>query len=132
MGNNKNLVPFTSEQSHEEAVKNGSKGGKASGKKRREQKAFKELCDSFLNSHITSDELKEKMLSYGVANEDISYKMAIVVAMARQAVGGNVRAFEALRDTCGEKPKDNVSFNGVTTVQIIDDLEEDEPFEDNS
>ena len=27
MANEKNLVPFTSEQSHEEAVKNGRKGG---------------------------------------------------------------------------------------------------------
>ena len=38
MANENNLVPFTSEQSHEEAVKNGRKGGIASGEAKRNRK----------------------------------------------------------------------------------------------
>lgn len=42
MANEQNLKPFTSEQSREEAVKNGKKGGLASGKARREKRALRE------------------------------------------------------------------------------------------
>ena len=38
MANEQNLKPFTSEQSREEAVKNGSKGGTKSGQVRAEKK----------------------------------------------------------------------------------------------
>ena len=48
MSNEKNLVPFTSEQSREEAVKNGSKGGKKSGEVRRRKKSMKQVMEILL------------------------------------------------------------------------------------
>ena len=45
MANKNTLVPFTSDQSREEAVKNGRKGGIASGKKRKEIKSFREAAE---------------------------------------------------------------------------------------
>ena len=38
MANEQNLIPFTSNQSREEAKKNGAKGGKKSGEVRRKRK----------------------------------------------------------------------------------------------
>lgn len=49
MANNSTLTPFTSEQSREEAVKNGKKGGIASGKARRAKKSFREAAQWILN-----------------------------------------------------------------------------------
>ena len=40
MANEKNLNPFTSDQSREEAKKNGRKGGIASGKAKRKKKTL--------------------------------------------------------------------------------------------
>ena len=41
----KNLKPFTADQSHEEAVKNGKKGGVASGRARREKKTTRQIAE---------------------------------------------------------------------------------------
>lgn len=111
MPNLDNLMPIeevNSRRTREQHSRDSSKAGKASAKKRRQMKTFKELCNSFLDSKITSEELKEKMINFGVADDDVSYKMAIVVAMAGEAVKGNVKAFEVLRDTIGEKPKEKI------------------------
>ena len=43
----------------------------------------------------------------GFADEDVTNQMALVVSMWREAVGGNVRAAEFLRDTAGQNEKDN-------------------------
>ena len=42
MANEQNLKPFTSNQSREEAVKNGRKGGIRSGEAKREKKLIKD------------------------------------------------------------------------------------------
>lgn len=111
MANTENLMPIeevNSRRSREQHSKDSSKGGKESAKKRQQKKTFKELCDSFIESQVTSDSLKEKMIAFGIADEDTSYKMAAVVALCGEAVKGNIKAFEVLRDTIGEKPKEEV------------------------
>ena len=52
MANEQNLKPFTSEQSREEAAKNGKKGGIASGEKRRERKTLREYLQIALDAEI--------------------------------------------------------------------------------
>ena len=54
MANEKNLVPFTADQSREEAVKNGSKGGKASGKARREKADLRKMAQTILDGTYTA------------------------------------------------------------------------------
>ena len=44
MSKKENLKPFTSNQSRDEAVKNGRKGGKKSGEVRREKKIIETNC----------------------------------------------------------------------------------------
>lgn len=77
-----------------EARKNGQKGGVRSGEARREKKRLREL------------------LELALATKDSNGNTAaesIVAALLREAQGGNVRAFETIRDTIGEKPKDEVA-----------------------
>ena len=49
MANEQNLTPFTSEQSHEEAVKNGKKGGVNSGKARKRKADLRRMAQEVLD-----------------------------------------------------------------------------------
>lgn len=89
--NPQNLKRFSSE----EARRNGKKGAEKSAQKRRERKTFKELLKIAL-------EMKSPT---GKTNAE-----EIVASMIRKAQDGDVKAFEAVRDTIGEKPKDEVDL----------------------
>lgn len=64
-GNPKTLKPFTSEQSREEAVKNGKKGGKKSGEARLEKKRWAEFHAAFLASEHSLKLDDEKTVKLG-------------------------------------------------------------------
>lgn len=89
MANEKNLKPF-SELAEKEQREIRRKGAFASAKKRREKKTFKELLKIALEMSTKS----------GNTNAE-----EIVVSMIRKAQSGDVKAFEAIRDTIGEKPQ---------------------------
>lgn len=100
--NEENLIPFN-QLTEEEQRKIASKGGKASVKARRERKALKE--ELIL------------LLSKGDTQEKIS------LALIKQALDGNTKAFEVIRDTIGEKPKEEIRVTKSTddTIKEIDD-----------
>lgn len=94
MANEKNLKPVT-QRSKSEQREIQKKGGIASGKARRAKKTFKELLKIALEMSTKS----------GNTNAE-----EIVASMIRKAQSGDVKAFEAIRDTIGEKPKDEVDL----------------------
>ncbi len=110
MANERNLKSFTSEQSHEEATKNGSKGGKASVKARRERKALREQLEYLMTLKInkSQEKLKRQLKDIGINATEVNLQMAINVAMVQQALKGNVKAYELIRDTLGEKPIEQI------------------------
>ena len=63
MANEKNLIPFTSDQSHDEAVKNGKKGGVASGAARRRRKTMRQTLNALLGAglDVSEQEFVEKV-----------------------------------------------------------------------
>ena len=129
MANMNNLVPFTSEQSREEAEKNGRKGGIASGETRRRKKAFKEQIDYFLSLPFpdmvdgNGNKLREVFKNFGIEDEEIDNQMAMILSLWRNVVKkGDVAAFVALRDTVGEKPVTEVG--GTVTVSYEDALKQ--------
>lgn len=90
MANTQNLKPFTSNQSREEAVKNGQKGGKASGDSKRKKKAFKNALIALLETE----------------NKDgKTYQDAVVVGLVRRSATGDPRAIELLLRIIGETPE---------------------------
>lgn len=93
-----NLKPFTSEQSREEAAKNGAKGGIASGEARRKKRDLKLAIQALLEADI-----KDKK-----TGETMSGAEALAVAQFRKAMKGDSKAFEILRDTSGQKPVEKV------------------------
>ena len=118
MANESNLIPFTSEQSREEAKKNGRKGGIASGESRRKRKAFKEQIDYFLSlpfpdmTDSNGNKIKDAFKNFGIEEEEIDNQMAMILSMWKNVIKkGDVSAFNALRDTVGEKPSDKIEGN---------------------
>ena len=84
-GNPETLQPARSKN---EARKRGEVGGKKSGEARRKKKALREHLEALLagkQGGITTAE-------------------ALTLALVEKGLSGDVRAFEVIRDTIGEKP----------------------------
>ena len=93
MANEKNLVPFRSEN---EAREKGKKGGKKSGEARREKRLLKDLLEEAL------------LIKTDTGNKYID----ITNALIKQAEEGNVKAYETIRDTLGQKPVEKAEISG--------------------
>ena len=104
MANEQNLRghEFTSDQSREEAAKNGRKGGIKSGETRRRRKAFAEAFDVLLQREFT-DRSGNKM--QGVD--------AIAVKTFQAAMDGDLKAMQIIRDTVGEMPAQRVEVDAI-------------------
>ena len=111
MANEKNLKPLN-ERTERERKEIARKGAEATNKKRREKKLFKELFDSYLNKQMANEDLKKQMKKFGFTDEQCINKNAIVFAQFGQALKGNTQAFIAIRDTIGEKPKEQIEHSG--------------------
>ena len=99
--NEKNLIPYTSEQSREEAVKNGSKGGKASAESRRRKRDMKAKMKALLELPAAAND-REQLEALGVAPEDMDNEMVLVMAMFLGAAGGDVKAFDRVIQLLGK------------------------------
>lgn len=110
MANEKNLIPFTSDQSHDEAVKNGRKGGVASGTARRRKKTMRQTLNILLSTGLDVSEQKfaekvtPRLLAFGINVEDATYQDVLLAGILIKALRGDVRAAEFIRDTGGDNP----------------------------
>ena len=100
MANEQNLrVPTSSE-----ARRNGKKGGIASGIARNERKTLKEQLLILLENGDTQKEVS--------------------LALISKALTGDTKAFEVIRDTIGEKPKEQIEQKQELKIVMDDKLEE--------
>lgn len=114
-----------SEMTPEERAEWGRKGGIASGETKRRKKAMKETLEVLLSMPMKNGKYAdvEKIKSFAdLKGKNITVEQAMLIAMIQKALHGNVQAFESVRDTVGEKPKDKVDFEGSLPVTIIEDL----------
>lgn len=109
MANEQNLKPIRTKS---EAREKGRKGGKKSGEVRAKNKTFKEIINKFLDGQVSDERLKQQMVEFGFADTEVSNKSCAVFALWREAIQGNTKAFELLRDTIGEKPQEKITVNG--------------------
>lgn len=117
MANEQNLKPFNS-LTEKEQREITSKGGKASAKKRQQNKTFKEIINKFLDGQVTDDRLKQQMVEFGFADNEVSNKSCAVFALWKEAIKGNTKAFELLRDTIGEKPVEQIQNINPPVINI--------------
>lgn len=100
MANVQNLTPFTSEQSHEEAVKNGAKGGKASGEARRKKRSLREAMETMLALDLSEKEIKALAEKGYDAETQLD---ALTAAALISAKKGNSQAFANVMRLLGEE-----------------------------
>lgn len=96
-----------SERSKEEVKKIAAKGGVNSGKARRKKKLLRETIETMLATGKTQDN--------------------IVAALLKEAEDGNVKAFEAIRDTIGQKPDTNINLDTEGLEIVVDYGDNEKP-----
>lgn len=114
-GSPQNLKSFGTTGNKEKEKEIHSKGGKASGKAKRERKALRENLEMLLTLPVQNDKLKKKIEELGIVDDDINNEMAITIALFNEALHGNTKAYELIRDTIGEKPIDKQEIKEITT-----------------
>ena len=103
MANEENLVSLA-DRTTEEQREIARKGGKASAKSRAARKT-----------------LKEELLLL-LAQGDTQARISL--SLIQEAMDGNTKAFEVIRDTIGEKPKENVDVNVTDSKKFKDVVEQ--------
>ena len=106
MANNENLIPFN-KRSVREAREFGRKGGKASGKVRRQKADFRKTLNALLTAEIDSEECTPFLEMLGV---DSTLEAAVNAAMIREALSGNVKAYLAIKDVLGQTSKSDADL----------------------
>ncbi len=101
--NDENLIPFN-QRTESEVRAIAANGGRKSGESRRARKTLKEELLLLLSEGDT--------------------QKSVTVALLQKAIDGDVKAFEVLRDTIGEKPVDKVENKNVDIVIDLGDLED--------
>lgn len=97
----------------EEAREIGKRGGKKSVEKRRQRKTLRED----LLKVLTDMEIPQKDTGAKVPVQE-----ALSISLIKSALNGNVRAFEIIRDTVGEKPVDRLLVSDVDP-SVVDEVE---------
>lgn len=113
MANAENLKKGKATQfkSGKDAVENGRKAGVASGASRRRKRAMRQAAARLLNTQIPMNErgpfmgtVKTLLKTFGYTPDDATYQDALLAGIMLEAMKGDVRAAEFIRDTAGESP----------------------------
>lgn len=120
MAKEDNLKPFTSDQSHEQAVINGSKGGIASGKARREKATFKNAIKWLIESDIKINKgnLYESFKQSGIDISKLNTTQLATLGLWSGAVQGNATNYKTLMEANEEIQTDTET--PAININIID------------
>lgn len=99
MANEQNLKPVRTKS---EARERGRRGGKASGKSRRRKADFRKTLNMLLTAEIDSEEWKPVLEALGV---ECTLESALNMAMIKEGLAGNVKAYEAIAKYAGQSGK---------------------------
>ena len=113
-----NLIP-NSERTPEQLRAQTSKAGKASGVARRRLRTFAGVARAILDSPETDEEVVALLRSIGLEGNK---RDTMTLAQILKASKGDTDAFRIVRDTVGEKPRDEVEIGGLADrpIQTID------------
>ena len=114
MANEENLRPGEYKLTQEEA----KKGGIASGETRRRKKSLREQMEMLLSLPVKDENTKAFIESLGIDSEEVNNALAITLSMYQEALKGNTKAFELIRDTVGEKPTDRLEIEEAPVIKL--------------
>lgn len=109
MANEQNLVRGA--DAHVLTAEEQSMGGKASGEARRKKRDLRDALEMLLEKTYTDKNGKT-----------LTGTEAVTAKLFEQAMKGNVKAFETLRDTVGQKPVERIMLAEVEQ-SVIDEVE---------
>lgn len=99
-GNPDKLIPF---RNAEIARERGSVGGRKSGQARRLKRSLRERLQLILEGKCGATEVADM----------------VALAIIEKALTGDVRAFEVIRDSIGEKPSEKAEIQAGETLRIV-------------
>lgn len=109
MANEENLKPFKPGRSSEEAVKNGQKGGIASGQSRRQKKTLSELAKMIAENPAPAA-AKKKLAKMGISDEDANNNACIAAAVYDKAIKGNMQAVDKWEQLTAASKNDDEKY----------------------
>lgn len=116
MANNENLIPFN-KRTVSEQRKIQSAGGRASGEARRRKADFRKTLNMLLTAEIDSEEYKPLLEALGV---ECTLESALNMAMIKEGLAGNVKAYEAVAKYAGQSVKtDSDLEEQVARIQLM-------------
>lgn len=121
MANENNLIP-QNKRTKSEQREIAKKGGKASGKIRQEQKAYREIAKAVLSAKVEDDELLALAAQFGVEKPDV--KTMTLLGMVRAAAKGSHNAFDRLVELTGEKETDSNADVMSKLDKVIGEVDE--------
>ena len=109
MANEQNLIP-NSQRTPSELREMATKGGKASGKARRNKKLLRDCIDYLLEKEDRTVLDNEGKPMSGA--EQLAYSL-FIKALTEKDTGKAAKAFEVLRDTAGQKPAEKIVVSEI-------------------
>lgn len=104
MANNENLKPVRTKS---EARERGRAGGKASGAARRRKADFRRTLNALLTTEIDTPEWTPILNALGL---DSTLESAVNMAMIKEALAGNVKAYVSIKDVLGQTSKSDTDL----------------------
>ena len=126
----KNLKP-NSKRTKEELSKMGKKGAAKSKETKRRKREIRETLLDLLAMPMKPGKLSEASTISGLTGKNVTASEAMALAMLTQALEGDVRAAEFVRDSSGQKPVQQmeVSANAkeasAAFKSLLDEVESD-------
>jgi hypothetical protein len=114
----KNLSKITST---EVARERGRKGGLKSGETKKTRKSMRENILAMLSQEIDPSKLEDYGVDTSTLNGDYTIQNAIVSALLREAMQGDSKSIQLMRDTIGEMP--TVKTENRTEIITKEDVE---------
>jgi hypothetical protein len=102
--NDQNLIP-QNKRTKSEQREIARMGGKASGAARRKKRMLREIVEAAFEREVEIDGVK------------LTAADAMVLKQVDAAIAGDLKAFEALRDTAGQKPSASIDVNGTLKTE---------------
>lgn len=124
-GNVDNLVK-AEDLTSDELRNRAKKGGKASGKKRRDRREQKEIILDVLSMPLAEGSIEAIQTLSAAEGANLSVNQAIVIQQVRKALDGDTKAAEYLRDTAGQKYVEKLDIN--TSVNIDESIQNIEAY----
>lgn len=124
VANEQNLTPFTSDQNREEAAKNGSKGGIASGKARREKRDRKQRASELFDLTMQGAGV-DKIKKFFNINDDLNaYEVMVLSCFMKAMQKGDANALEKLLKISGEQFAEVLDVSVGKSEKLADIMEQ--------